>query len=93
MSTITATITIPDAIAPLIQDAATQAGQDLPTFVGAAVNNGQNLQGIANDRANQAFWRLQQAGTVPAEILAESRRFAVANAPKPAAAPATEASA
>jgi hypothetical protein len=91
MATITTQITVPEAQLPLIQDAATEQGKSVSEFLSAAIGNGQSIQGIANDRANQAWWRLQQAGEIPAEVLAESRRHAEANAPKKDPAPGASA--
>lgn len=82
MATIPTQITIPEPILPLIQDAATEKGQPIETFVGEAISRGESIQGIANDRKFQAQNRLDQKGVIPAEVLAESRRFAEANAPK-----------
>jgi hypothetical protein len=75
---ITAKITVTESQLPLVQDAALEAGKTIEQFVSEAIDRGQNISSIANDRAIQAFYRLQQAGTVPAEILAESRRVATA---------------
>lgn len=86
MATITTQITVPEAQLPFIQDAATEQGKSVSEFLSVAINNGQSVQSIANDRAQQAWYRLQQAGEIPAEVLAESRRHAEANAPKTAAA-------
>lgn len=84
MATIPTQIIIPEPILPYIQDAAIEVGKPLAVFVGEALSEGRSLQAIANDRIAQSWWRLQQAGTIPPEVLAESRRFAEGNAPKTA---------
>jgi hypothetical protein len=80
MAIITTQITVTEAQLPLIQDAATEAGKSPAEFLGDVIKNGQSLQQICNDRANQAFWRLNQSGEIPKEIFAESRRQAEASA-------------
>lgn len=82
MAIVTTQITVPEAILPLIEDAATEQGQTIEVFLGSALANGQSPRGIANDRLQQAFWRLQAREVHPAEVLAESRAHALANAPK-----------
>ena len=72
MATITASITVPDALLPLIEHAAKQDGKTVPAYLSERLAQGHGVQGIANDRAQQAFWRLLQRNEVPAEIVAES---------------------
>ena len=78
---INAKVTVSEANLPLIQDAATEAGKTVEQYVSEALDRGQNIVSIANDRAIQAFSRLPQTGVIPAEILAESRRTAAAKEP------------
>ena len=85
MAIVTTQITVPEALVPLIEDAATEQGKTIEVYLGDAIANGQSVQGIANDRSWQAYQRLQQAGSILAEVIAESRRHALANAPKVAA--------
>lgn len=73
MANIQTTINVPDHLLPLIQDAATESKQTVPELLAARLTNGQSVQGIASDRAQQAFWRLMQREEIPAEVLAESR--------------------
>ena len=73
MANISITINVPDAILPLVQDAAAEAGQTVPDLLAARLTNGQSVQSIANDRAQQAFWRLMSRSEIPAEVLAESQ--------------------
>ena len=72
MATITASITVPDALLPLIEHAAKQDGKTVPAYLSERLAQGQSVQSIANDRAQQAFWRLLQRNEIPAEIVAES---------------------
>ena len=83
MAIVTTQITVPEAILPLIEDAATEQGQTIDVFLGAELANGQSPRSIANDRLQQAFYRLQARDVHPSEVLAESRAHALANAPKP----------
>lgn len=85
MSTITAQITVTDAQAAFLQHLATETGKTVEEVVVNIVTNGQSIQGVVNDRAQQAYWRLANAGNYPAEVIAESLRQAEANAPKVAA--------
>lgn len=73
MANISTTINVPDALLPLIADAAAEAKQSVPELLASRLANGQSVQAIAHDRAQQAFWRLMQRGEIPAEVLAESR--------------------
>ena len=72
MATITTQINIPDALLPLVEHAAKQDGKTVPDYLSERLEQGQSVQGIANDRAQQAFWRLLSRGEIPAEIVAES---------------------
>lgn len=80
--TLTITVAVPAPQRALLADIATEQGKTLEVFVAGAIQAGQSLSGLANDRAQQAYFRLQQAGNIPAEVLAESARVAAANAPK-----------
>lgn len=82
MSTITAQITVTDAQAAFLGHQATETGRTVEEVVVNIVTNGQSIQGIVNDRAYQAYQRLANAGSYPAEVIAESLRQAEANAPK-----------
>ena len=72
MATINTSINVPDALLPLIEHAAKQDGKTVSAYLSERLTQGQSVQGIANDRAQQAFWRLLQRNEVPAEIVAES---------------------
>lgn len=72
MATINASISVPDALLPLIEHAAKQEGKTVPTLLSERLAQGQSFQTITNDRAFQALSRLLQRGEVPAEIVAES---------------------
>ena len=85
MSTITAQITVTDTQAAFLSHQATETGKTVEEVVANVVAAGQSIQGIINDRAHQAYWRLANAGNYPAEVIAESLRQAEANAPKVAA--------
>lgn len=85
MSTITAQITVTDVQAAFLQHQATETGKTVEEVVANAIANDQSIQGIVNDRAQQAYWRLANAGNYPAEVIAESLRQADANAPKASA--------
>ena len=85
MSTITAQITVTDAQAEFLSHQATETGRTVEEVVANVVAAGQSIQGIINDRAYQAYQRLANAGSYPAEVIAESLRQAEANAPKAAA--------
>jgi len=85
MSTITAQITVTDAQAEFLSHLATETGKTGKTVeevVANAIANNQSIQSIVNDRAQQAYQRLANAGNYPAEVIAESLRRAEANAPK-----------
>jgi membrane protease subunit (stomatin/prohibitin family) len=82
MSTITAQITVADVQAAFLQHQATETGKTVEEVVANAIANNQSIQGIVNDRAQQAYWRLANVGNYPAEVIAESLRQADANAPE-----------
>ena len=86
MNTITAQITVTDVQATFLGHQATETGKTVEEVVANAIANNQSIQGIVNDRAQQAYWRLANAGSYPAEVIAESLRQAEANASKVAAA-------
>ena len=81
---LTISVALTEAQKALLTNIATEQGKTIEAVVTAAIQNGQSLAGLANDRALQAYFRLQQAGTIPAEVLAESARVAAQNAPKAA---------
>lgn len=85
MSTITAQITVTDVQETFLRHQAVEAGKTVEEVVTNAIANGQSIQGIVNDRAQQAYWRLANVGNYPAEVIAESLRQAEASAPKAAA--------
>ena len=85
MSTITAQITVTDVQATFLQHQAIETRKTVEEVVANAIANNQSIQSIVNDRAQQAYWRLANAGNYPAEVIAESLRQAEANAPKAAA--------
>ncbi len=85
MSTITAQIVVTDAQATFLSHQATETGKTVEEVVANAVAVGQSIQGIVDDRAQQAYWRLANAGSYPTEVVTESLRQAEANAPKVAA--------
>ena len=72
MATINASINVPDNLLPLIEHAAKQDSKTIEAYLSERLPQGQSVQGIANDRAQQAFWRLLNRGEIPAEIVAES---------------------
>lgn len=86
MSTITAQIVVTDTQAAFLGHRAIETGKTVEEVVADAIATNQSIQGIVNDRAQQAYWRLTNAGSYPAEVIAESLRQAEANAPKAAAA-------
>lgn len=86
MSTITAQIVVTDTQAAFLGHRAIETGKTVEEVVADAIATNQSIQGIVNDRAQQAYWRLANAGSYPAEVIAESLRQAEANAPKVAAA-------
>ena len=85
MSTITAQITVTDTQAAFLSHQATETGKTVEDVVANAIANNQSIQSIVNDRAQQAYQRLANAGNYPAEVIAESLRQAEANASKAAA--------
>lgn len=86
MSTITAQIVVTDTQAAFFGHRAIETGKTVEEVVADAIATNQSIQGIVNDRAQQAYWRLANAGIYPTEVIAESLRQAEANAPKAAAA-------
>lgn len=86
MNTITAQIVVTDTQAAFLGHRSIETGKTVEEVVADAIATNQSIQGIVNDRAQQAYWRLANAGIYPTEVIAESLRQAEANAPKAAAA-------
>lgn len=72
MVSIPTTISIDETRYALLQDLATEAGKSVESYCSERLSEGANLSAVANDRANQVFWSMVAAGSLPSEVLAES---------------------
>lgn len=72
MPTTTIELTLPADQADLVQAAADAQGRTVSDLLAS----GQIVQGIVNDQAIQAVYRLSQKGKIPAELVTEAQDFA-----------------
>jgi hypothetical protein len=77
MADATTTIALGDVTLPTDQATMLQAAADIAnSTVGVLLQAGRSVQSIVNDTAVQSVLRLAQAGSIPSDVLAETKAYA-----------------